>query len=158
MEEESTSPVLRPDAVEGSDAPDDPAESEPPVSEPTKIIRIASMTRAMLEEVRQAPLDEAGRRRLLEVHERSLKELAGVLSDDLQDEFNEIFRPLTSDAPTESELRVAQAQLVGWLEGLFHGIQASLMSQQMAAQAQLAEVRTRQLQSGDGEYSGGVYL
>lgn len=151
MEDEETVEPLRPDAVAD-------AEGEPAVSEPTKIIRIASMTRAMLEEVRQAPLDEAGRRRLLEVHERSLAELAGVLSQDLQDEFHEIFRPLTSEAPTESELRVAQAQLVGWLEGLFHGIQASLMSQQLAAQAQLAEVRTRQLEGGEGEYQSGVYL
>jgi len=153
MQDEEAVEPLRPDAVGDSS-------NEPAVSEPTKIIRIASMTRAMLDEVRQAPLDEAGRRRLLEVHERSLAELAGVLSEDLRDEFQEIFQPLTSDAPTESELRIAQAQLVGWLEGLFHGIQASLMSQQLAAQAQLAEVRTRQLErgEGEGEYQSGVYL
>ncbi len=116
------------------------------------------MTRAMLEEVRQAPLDEAGRTRLLEVHQRTLGELAEVLSEDLREEFNEIFQPLTSSAPSESELRVAQAQLVGWLEGLFHGIQASLMSQQLAAQAQLAEMRSRQLESPEKPDYGGVYL
>lgn len=147
---------IRPDGVEARGS--EPPVSEPPVSEPTKIIRIASMTRAMLEEVRQAPLDEAGRTRLLEVHQRTLGELAEVLSEDLREEFNEIFQPLTSSAPSESELRVAQAQLVGWLEGLFHGIQASLMSQQLAAQAQLAEMRSRQLESPEKPDYGGVYL
>ncbi len=131
------------------------------VSQPTKLIRIASMTRAMLDEVRQAPLDEAGRKRLVTVHERSLDELRDVLSPDLLEEFNEIFIPIHEDSPTESELRVAQAQLVGWLEGLFHGIQASLWSQQVAAQAQLAEMsKRRSLQSGSDEEKQypGVYL
>ena len=118
------------------------------------------MTRAMLEEVRQAPLDPAGRRRLLDVHERTLAELADILSDDLREEFNDIFLPLTSETPTESELRIAQAQLVGWLEGLFHGIQASLVSQQLATQAQLQEMQRRALESGnpsERQYPG-VYL
>ena len=110
------------------------------------------MTRAMLEEVRQAPLDEAGRARLMNVHERSLDELRGVLSADLLDEFNDIFVPIRGEeVPSESELRIAQAQLIGWLEGLFHGIQASLWSQQMAAQTQLAEMQRRQLGPGPGE-------
>jgi hypothetical protein len=113
------------------------------VSQPTKLIRIASMTRATLDEVRQAPLDEAGRKRLLGVYNSTIAELKEVLSEDLREELDEVFLPLTSQVPSESELRIAQAQLVGWLEGLFHGIQASLWTQQMAAQQQLAEVRAR---------------
>ena len=84
----------------------------------------------MLDEVRRAPLDDAGRRRLREIHERSIHELESVLSPDLQRELSEVILPITSDTPTESELRLAQAQLVGWLEGLFHGIQATLFTQQ----------------------------
>jgi len=132
---------VKPDAVEPSPAE---AEPEPDVSQPTKLIRIASMTRAMLEEVRQAPLDESGRKRLAAVHERSLDELREVLSQELLDEFNEVMVPL-DEAFTEAEIRIAQAQLIGWLEGLFHGIQASLWSQQMAAQAQLADMQKRAL-------------
>ena len=112
----------------------------------------------MLEEARQAPIDPAGRRRLLSIHERSLEELADVLSDDLKDEFTEIFQPLSSSTPTESELRIAQAQLIGWLEGLFHGIQASLMSQQLAAQSQLSEMQPRAIDSSDKPKYPGVYL
>lgn len=132
---------VKPDAVEPRPAE---AEVEPDVSQPTKLIRIASMTRAMLEEVRQAPLDDSGRKRLAAVHERSLDELREVLSQELLDEFNEVMVPL-DEAVTEAELRIAQAQLIGWLEGLFHGIQASLWSQQMAAQAQLADMQKRAL-------------
>ena len=134
--------------------------SDPDVIQPTKLIRIASMTRATLDEVRQAPLDEAGRKRLLEIYRRSIDELKEVLSEDLREELDEVFLPLTSDVPSESELRVAQAQLVGWLEGLFHGIQASLWSQQVAAQAQLAEVRQRKALGGPTEDKSypGVYL
>lgn len=137
-----------------------PDANESTVSQPTKLIRIASMTRATLEEVRQAPLDEAGRIRLLEIYRRSLDELKEVLSPDLREELDEVFLPLTSEVPSESELRVAQAQLVGWLEGLFHGIQASLWSQQVAAQAQLAEVRQNKALEGPPEDKSypGVYL
>lgn len=113
------------------------------VTRPTKLIRIASMVRSMLDEVRRAPLDDAGRRRLREIHDKSLAELESVLSPDLQSELNEVILPLTADAPTESELRLAQAQLVGWLEGLFHGIQATLFTQQAMAQSQLEEMRRR---------------
>jgi hypothetical protein len=113
------------------------------VTQPTKLIRIASMVRSMLDEVRRAPLDDAGRRRLREIHDRSIEELDSVLSPDLQKELNEVVLPLTSDTPSESELRLAQAQLVGWLEGLFHGIQATLFTQQATAQSQLEEVRRR---------------
>src|SRR5262249_47349744 len=104
--------VLEPQAPPGS--PLAPEEGEQ-VTRPTKLIRIASMVRTMLDEVRRAPLDDAGRRRLREIHERSLEELESVLSPELQKELAEVVLPLTSDAPTESELRLAQAQLVGWL-------------------------------------------
>ena len=153
---------VQPDAVEiGEEYVEaEQAEEQPPVSEPTKLIRIASMTRAMLDEVRQAPLDEGGRARLAEVHGRSVDELRGVLSTDLLEEFDEIMIPLRDGEATEAELRIAQAQLIGWLEGLFHGIQASLWSQQMAAQNQLAEMQKRALtapkQNEDG--SSGLYL
>lgn len=144
---------IRPDSVENPRDEESAAESRPRtdsaamVSEPTKIIRIASMTRALLEEARSAGLDEAGREKLTEIHDRSLAELREVLSDDLLEEFNEVFEPVRSEeVPSESVLRIVQAQLIGWLEGLFHGIQASLASQQMAAQAQLAQMQQRRLQ------------
>jgi hypothetical protein len=129
-----------PDAVTVAEGDGDGTEQ---VSSPTKLIRIATMVRTMLDEVRRAPLDEAGRRRLREIHEKSLTELEGVLSPDLRQELSEVVLPLTDDTPSESELRLAQAQLVGWLEGLFHGIQATLFSQQAAAQGQFEEMRRR---------------
>jgi hypothetical protein len=129
-------------------------EASEQISSPTKLIRIASMVRTMLDEVRRAPLDDAGRRRLAEIHERSLDELESVLSPDLQQELSEVVLPLTSEAPTESELRLAQAQLVGWLEGLFHGIQATLFTQQAAAQSQLDQMRRRALEQGPGSPTG----
>lgn len=131
------------------------------VTRPTKLIRIATMVRTMLDEVRRAPLDEEGRRALREIHERSLRELEGVLSPDLQKELGEVVLPFTSDAPSESELRLAQAQLVGWLEGLFHGIQASIFTQQAMAQQQLDDMRQRRaLDSGaqGPERTPGQYL
>lgn len=147
-------PDERPVTPEVVDAPagdadgDDAAES---VSRPAKLIRIASMVRSLLDEARRAPLDDAGRRRLREIHDRSLHELEEILSDDLREELGEVVLPFTDDTPTESELRVAQAQLVGWLEGLFHGIQATLFTQQISAQHQLEEMRTRRaLEMGGG--------
>lgn len=137
---------MRPDSVENADdsAPD---QTGGLVTEPTKIIRIASMTRALLEEARSAGLDEGGRQKLTEIHDKSLAELREVLSEELLEEFDEVFAPVRSkEVPSESVLRIVQAQLIGWLEGLFHGIQASLASQQMAAQAQLAQMQQRQLQ------------
>jgi hypothetical protein len=124
------------------------------ISSPTKLIRIASMVRNMLDEVRRAPLDDAGRRRLREIHEKSLDELESVLSPDLRRELTEVVLPFTSDAPSESELRLAQAQLVGWLEGLFHGIQATLFTQQAAAQSQLDQMRRRAIDQGPGAPTG----
>lgn len=128
------------------------------VTRPTKLIRIASMVRGMLDEVRRAPLDDAGRRRLREIHERSLAELEGILSPELKKELTEVVLPFTSEAPSESELRLAQAQLVGWLEGLFHGIQATLFTQQASAQQQFEEMRGRralEASQGIGSTEGG---
>jgi hypothetical protein len=101
------------------------------------------MTKELLEEVRRAPLDDAGRVRLREIYETSVRELAEGLSGDLRAELARLSSPFSGDTPSDSELRVAQAQLVGWLEGLFHGIQAAIFSQQMAAQAQLQQMRGR---------------
>ncbi len=135
----------RPDSVEIPDEQPEPPQEM--VTEPAKIIRIASMTRALLEEARSAGLDEGGRRKLMDIHDKSLAELREVLSSDLLEEFNEVFEPVRADdPPSESVLRIAQAQLIGWLEGLFHGIQASLASQQMLAQQQLAQMQQRRLQ------------
>jgi hypothetical protein len=106
------------------------------------------MTKELLEEVRRAPLDEAGRSRLREIYETSVKELSDCLADDLKQELARLSSPFEEAAPSAAELRVAQAQLVGWLEGLFHGIQATLFSQQMAARAQLDEMRRRGLPPG----------
>lgn len=132
------------------------------ISQPTKLIRMASMTRAMLDEVRQAPPDEAGRKRLLQIYERSLEQISDVLSGDLREELEAMFLPLRDEEhpPSESEIRLAQAQLLGWLEGLFHGIQASLYSQQAAAQRQLMEMQRDQADDadGDGHRHPGVYL
>jgi len=131
--------------------PDQQAEGEvvkESVSEPAKVMRIGAMVRQLLEEVRQAPLDEAGRARLREIYELSVKELAEGLSPELRDELAQFAMPFNADAPSEAELRVAQAQLVGWLEGLFHGIQATLFAQQMAARAQLEELQRRGLPPG----------
>ena len=112
------------------------------VNQPAKVMRIGSMIRQLLDEVRAAPLDEAGRARLKEIHRSSLQELESGLAPELVDELERITLPFSdSDVPSESELRIAQAQLVGWLEGLFHGIQTTLVAQQMAARAQLEQMR-----------------
>lgn len=112
-----------------------------------KLMRIASMTRAMLDEIRQAPLDDAGRRRMVDVHENTLAEMQDILPDDLREEMHELFTPLSGETVSEAELRVAQAQLVGWLEGLFAGIQATLWSQQAAAASQLQQIRVRAIEA-----------
>jgi hypothetical protein len=111
------------------------------VEEPAKVMRIGSMIKQLLEEVRNAPLDEAGRRRLADVHHRSIEELKDGLAPELVAELDRIALPFRDDSPTDAELRIAQAQLVGWLEGLFHGIQTALVAQQMAAQQQLQQMR-----------------
>lgn len=119
------------------------------IEQPAKVMRIGSMIKQLLEEVRAAPLDEAGRARLAAIHQRSIKELEAGLAPELVDELERISLPFGEDTiPSEAELRIAQAQLVGWLEGLFHGIQTALFAQQMAARAQFEEMRRRALPPG----------
>lgn len=139
------------------------------VEQPAKVMRIGSMIKQLLEEVRVAPLDEASRVRLKEIHASSVKELEDGLAPELVEELERLSLPFTDDGtPTDAELRIAQAQLVGWLEGLFHGIQTTLFAQQMAARAQLEQMR-RALPPGTvpeggeesphpGGRSGGPYL
>jgi hypothetical protein len=138
------------------------------VDQPAKVMRIGSMIKQLLEEVRASSLDEASRVRLKEIHTRSIRELEEGLAPELVEELERISLPFTDDAiPSEAELRVAQAQLVGWLEGLFHGIQTALFAQQMAARAQLEQMR-RALPAGQSvndpqagppsSGSGGMYL
>ncbi len=135
-----------------------PAPSQETITEPAKLLRIASMVRELLDETRQASLDESGRTRLRQIYERSLGELRDTLSEDLREELATLAPPMEG-VPSESEILVAQAQLVGWLEGLFHGIQAAMFAQQAAARAQFEELRRRGLpggqpppQSGPGQY------
>ncbi|MEV6962838.1 bacterial proteasome activator family protein [Streptomyces sp. NPDC051207] len=137
------------------------------VEQPAKVMRIGSMIKQLLEEVRAAPLDEASRVRLKEIHASSVKELEDGLAPELVEELERLSLPFTDEAtPSDAELRIAQAQLVGWLEGLFHGIQTTLFAQQMAARAQLEQMR-RALPAGalhedeenpPGGRSGGPYL
>jgi hypothetical protein len=137
------------------------------VEEPAKVMRIGNMIRQLLEEVKSAPLDDASRQRLRAIHQTSINELKQGLAPELADELERITLPFSDDTiPSDAELRIAQAQLVGWLEGLFHGIQTALFAQQMAARAQLEQMR-RALPAGtvpppppEGrrEGSGGMYL
>ncbi|MDP7066021.1 MAG: DUF2587 domain-containing protein [Acidimicrobiales bacterium] len=154
--------------IEPNSAPQ--GEEEPPaISEPAKVMRIGSMIRTLLDEVREAELDEASRDRMREIYEQSVTELSEALAPELREELARLALPFSSESPSEAELRVAQAQLVGWLEGLFHGIQAAVAAQQMMAQRQLMEMRQGALPPGTvgptgpetGEHDarpGGVYL
>ena len=120
------------------------------VEQPAKVMRIGSMIRQLLEEVKSAPLDEASRNRLREIHSSSIKELESGLAPELVEELERLSLPFSDDrTPSESELRIAQAQLVGWLEGLFHGIQTAIYAQQVAARAQFEQIR-RGLPAGMG--------
>ena len=158
-EQPTTSPDLvvfdadgQPIAVDTSALPigSDPHQVVDLVSQPAKVMRIGSMIKQLLEEVRTAPLDEASRARLSEIHSRSIAELKGGLAPELVSELERIALPFdTSTTPTDAELRVAQAQLVGWLEGLFHGIQTTLFAQQIAARAQFEEMRRRAIGFGE---------
>ena len=145
----------------GSDG--DEAETES-VEQPAKVMRIGSMVKQLLDEARSVSLDEASRTRMREIYEQSVRELADALSPDLAAELDRMALPFgDGSVPSEAELRIAQAQLVGWLEGLFHGIQATLLAQQMAARAQLEEMRQRGLPPGPGPADGppsrpGTYL
>ncbi|GAB3581354.1 bacterial proteasome activator family protein [Calidifontibacter terrae] len=127
----------------GPDSRDRPRSENPAdlVEQPAKVMRIGSMVKQLLEEVRTAGLDDQGRRRLADIHARSIAELKDGLAPELADELDRIVLPFGDAAPTDAELRIAQAQLVGWLEGLFHGIQTAIVAQQMASQAQLQAMR-----------------
>jgi hypothetical protein len=172
--------VVGPEGMAVGSAPNDKDDDNEPgsltdlVEQPAKVMRIGSMIKQLLDEVKAAPLDEASRRRLGEIHRKSLDELEDGLAPELVSELERLALPFGDDAvPSESELRVAQAQLVGWLEGLFHGIQTTLFAQQMAARAQLEQMR-RALPpgvqmapgqpgapgqpSGEGEQRSGMYL
>ncbi len=122
-----------------------PADAGTPLNElveqPAKVMRIGSMIRQLLEEVKASPLDDAGRARLRDIHETSIKELKDGLAPELVDELERLHLPFDEESPSDSELRIAQAQLVGWLEGLFHGIQAALYAQQVQAQSQIQNMR-----------------
>ena len=136
------------------------------VEEPAKVMRIGTMIKQLLEEVRAAPLDDASRNRLRDIHAASIRELEDGLSPELRDELDRITLPFSDgETPSDAELRIAQAQLVGWLEGVFHGIQTALFAQQMAARAQLEEMRRKALPGGspqgpphDQRPGGGQYL
>jgi len=139
------------------------------VEQPAKVMRIGAMIRQLLEEVKAAPLDEAGRTRLRTIHLQSIEELKDGLAPELVDELERLSLPFDEETPSEGELRIAQAQLVGWLEGLFHGIQAALYAQQVQAQSQLQNMRlalpgpndTKGVgsdTSGENSTSGGMYL
>ena len=125
------------------------------VEQPAKVMRIGTMIKQLLEEVRAAPLDDASRNRLREIHATSIRELEEGLAPELREELDRLTLPFTEGAvPSDSELRIAQAQLVGWLEGLFHGIQTALFAQQMAARAQLEQMRQGALPPGIGRSGG----
>jgi hypothetical protein len=143
------SPEIDPRAVTAASAAEqsDDGDQRGAVSEPDKVLRIATMVRELLDETRAAPPDERGRVMLRNAYEKAVAELSDVLSDDLKRELEQLAPPM-EEVPTESELRVAQALLVGWLEGLFHGIQAAMWAQQMAARAQFDELRRRSLPAG----------
>jgi Protein of unknown function (DUF2587) len=135
--------------------PERPEESGESISKPAKLLRIGAMLRELLEEVRRSAPDQAGRKRLREIYERALTELRAGLSDELQHELDTFAVPL-DESSSESEIRIAKAQLLGWLEGLFQGIQAAMWAQQMEARAQLGQMRQRGLPPGPS--SPGQYL
>jgi hypothetical protein len=140
-------------ASEGSDVGSDGDEQSLTdlIEQPAKVMRIGTMIKQLLEEVRAAPLDEASRARLREIHSASIRELEDGLAPELRDELDRLTLPLREDTtPSDAELRIAQAQLVGWLEGLFHGFQTALFAQQMAARAQLEQMRHGALPPGAG--------
>jgi hypothetical protein len=160
MTEQPPQPPAAP-PIAGEVVAAEPAEPQPneSVASPAKVMRIGAMVRQLLEEVRHAPLDEAGRDRMREIYDISVHELADSLSPDLAQELGRVARPFTGDeTPSEAELRVAQAQLVGWLEGLFHGIQATLFAQQVNARNQLEEMRRRAIPGRQGPDPTGQYL
>jgi hypothetical protein len=174
-------PVASMPASAVADQSDDSDEGEQSISDlveqPAKVMRIGSMIRQLLEEVKAAPLDDASRQRLRDIHQASIKELEAGLAPELVEELDRLSLPFMEDTtPSDAELRIAQAQLVGWLEGLFHGIQTAIYAQQMAARAQFEQIRRalpqgmhpeqaqgmpgapQEQQSGPDEGRGGMYL
>ncbi|RVW00143.1 bacterial proteasome activator family protein [Rhodococcus xishaensis] len=138
-------------ATEAGTEQDDQDSLTDMVEQPAKVMRIGTMIKQLLEEVRAAPLDDASRTRLKEIHKSSVRELEQGLAPELREELERLTLPFKDDTvPTDAELRIAQAQLVGWLEGLFHGIQTALFAQQMAARAQLEQIRQGALPPGMG--------
>ncbi len=164
-------PVAVQAVADGDDGDADPHITDL-IEQPAKVMRIGTMIRQLLEEVKSAPLDEASRARLKEIHQASIKELETGLAPELVEELERLSLPFTDEGtPTESELRISQAQLVGWLEGLFHGIQTAIYAQQIAARAQLEQMRRSlppgatmpqgpdgQAQPMPGSPSSGMYL
>jgi hypothetical protein len=146
-------PAVAGEVVTGEPSGQPPTES---IASPAKVMRIGAMVRQLLEEVRHAPLDEAGRDRMRDIYDISVRELSDSLSPDLAQELGRVAQPFVGEEiPSEAELRVAQAQLVGWLEGLFHGIQATLFAQQMSARNQLEEMRRRAIPGRPGPVQPG---
>jgi hypothetical protein len=136
-------------------ADDEGADPGQSIGEPAKVMRIGTMIKQLLEEVRAAPLDDASRVRLKEIHAASVRELEAGLTPDLREELERLTLPFTEDSvPSDAELRIAQAQLVGWLEGVFHGLQAALVAQQLAARSQLEQMRRGALPPGAGTAPG----
>jgi hypothetical protein len=165
MSEQQSPTEQQPEVVvvePGSKDGEEPQGIHDEVAEPAKVMRIASMVRTLLDEVRAAPLDDASRTRLKEIYETSVKELGEVLSEDLRSELDRLSFAFEDSSPSDAELRVAHAQLVGWLEGLFHGIQAMLFAQQMESRNRLEELRRPSLgpgpQAAPGEHPPGQYL
>jgi hypothetical protein len=158
--------------LEGESVENDERSITDLVEQPAKVMRIGTMIRTLLEEVKSAPLDEASRQRLKEIHRSSIKELEAGLAPELIEELERLTLPFSEDGtPSDGELRIAQAQLVGWLEGLFHGIQTTMYAQQMLARAQFEQMRKALPPGatpphGAGEHqepmrpgeSGGMYL
>lgn len=149
----------------GQERTEEAAQETESVGQPGKVMRIGTMVKQLLDEVKAAPLDDASRARLVAIYQRSVDELSEALSPDLQEELRNLALPFANGTPSDAELRIAQAQLVGWLEGLFHGIQATLFAQQLAARQQLEQMRG-QLgpgamppgRGGDPEGRPGTYL
>ena len=136
--------VIGPDGAPVEPVDDDQSSIADLVQQPAKVMRIGTMVKQLLDEVKAAPLDDAARARLRDIHQQSIRELEDGLAPELIEELERLSLPFTEDAtPSDAELRIAQAQLVGWLEGLFHGIQAALFAQQMTAKAQFEEMRER---------------
>lgn len=159
-EQSAEEPLEEPERARGEIVLPDGEDGTESVSSPAKVMRIGAMIKQLLEEVRAAPLDDRGRIRLKSIYQEAVDQLCEALSPDLRDELGRLAPPFIDETPTEAELRVAQAQLVGWLEGLFHGIQATLFAQQMAARQQLEQMRG-QLAAGAPQASEtrpGTYL